>query len=444
MTNALRAIYEIGNTSGSNAKKALLKKYADLQDFKDLLRFVYDPYIRTGIGLTKLAKSTIEPDDFNVTPDQVIRYFTAHQTGSASDVYFANTFIHQFEEGTVERAVASQIVTKTLKIGITAKTLNKMYGDDFIPLIGIMRAETYEDVKGKVKGPYIATEKIDGARRLLIKEDGIASMYSRSGIPDDGLVDILKEAEHLPDNCAYDAELTADGDYTNALELRQATSSLANKKGVRTGLTLNIFDMIPLEDYKKGKSTHTALNRKVMLGAMFGDESIECLAPYNYKQMIEEYKIPFEFDQIQAVPIQGIANTEEEIMLLAEPIWRRGFEGIMLNTYNGLYDYTKDRSRDILKVKNVEEHTLKVIGVEIGKPGTENENRLGSLVLDYKGFEVRCGSGLDHSKRDLWWENPSLIVGKSIEIECYGETKNKQNSDLSLNCPIFKRVAGDE
>lgn len=442
--DALVALANIQLATGSNDKKALLSKYKDMTELMYALKLAYDPYVRTGIGLKKLGKVAENKHSGEVHIDlaTLYQYFKDNPTGSMENVSYARKFVDQFGNTEAVKKIAEQLVTKTLKIGITAKTLNKVYGANFIPMIGIMRAENYQDFKEKVGGPFIATEKIDGVRRLLIKENGKVSLYSRSGIPDDGLVDIEAEARYLPDNCVYDGELTAIGKFNSALELRQATTSIANKTGVRKGLYFNIFDMIPLGQYKTGKSNDGSRARKVLLAAIFGDETLYYILPSFYKTAIQENKIDYDFKFLRAVPIEGIATTEEEILLLAKPIWDRKFEGLMLNTFEGLYDYTKTKSRDILKVKMNEEITLTVIDMEAGRPGTKNAHRLGSLIVDYKGFSVGVGSGIDDPERDAWWANPSAIIGKQIEIEHFGETKNKNNDDLSLNCPIFKRVAG--
>lgn len=444
MSNIATILMKINATSSRNEKEALLTKYADYPGLKDILNFIYNPYIRTGIARAKLNKA--KPTDLAATYiewEDIMNYLKGNNTGTMADATYAKTFVDQFSEGTDARTVAEGLVTKSLKIGVTAKTLNKVFGKDFIPMIGIMKAKDYEARKDKVKGPFIVTEKLDGARRLIIKENGKIALYSRSGIPDEGLVDIEREAEYLPDNCAYDGELLAIGEFDNAIELRQATNAIANRKGIRTGLTFNVFDMIPLVSYKKGVSDHTCLIRKLMLGGLFGDESIECLAPTNYKEIINTHKLPYDFEYIKSVPIEGIAKTEDDVRQLTEPIWRRGFEGTMLNTFNGKYDITKDRVDDILKVKNVEEHVLKVIGVEEGKAGHKYEGMLGALVVDYKGHDVGVGMGLSDDLRKKWWDNPNLIIGKDIEVECFGESTNKQGG-LSLNCPVFKRVVGNE
>lgn len=440
-----RAIVSVGKVSGRNAKLDLLIKYEGVYGFKEILQFIYNPYIRTGIARKKLDRAKALPEEVAaitlITWQDAIEHFTKHQTGNDTDCTFAKTFVEQFKYETDEYLVAVAMVTKTLKIGVTEKTLNKVYGADFIPMIGVMKAEKYDEFKDKVKGPFIATEKLDGARRILVKEDGYISIFSRSGLPDEGLVDIENEARNLPDNCVYDGELLAIGSFDNSIELRQATNAIANSKGIRTGLTFNVFDMVPIADFKRGISTHDARTRKLMLSALFKDPSIECLQ-INYKDIIDTYGIDYDFEFINVVPIEGLVNTEEEVMMLAKPLWRRGKEGLMLNTFSGKYDLTKDRSRDILKVKNVVEMVVEVIDVEEGKAGTKNEGRLGALVVEYKGNRVGVGSGLDDSQRVKWWNNPSLIIGKKIEIDCFGESTNKQG-EISLNCPIYKRIAGE-
>lgn len=443
MNKVFAAILDIQNHGGKNDKEALLRRYADIPMFKETLKFVYDPYIRTGIGKAKFNKGVAPEGLGHISLEMVIEHFTDNQTGSGADIGFAKAFTEQFAQEPTYETIAFGIVSKTLKIGVTAKTLNKVYGEAFIPLIGIMKGETFEDKRYKFQWPGIVTEKIDGARRLLVKENGRVTMYSRSGIPDDGLVEILEEAKFLPDNCVFDGELAAKGEFENFIELRQATNSIANKKGVRTGLDYKLFDIIPLDDYKRGRSVHDARARKTLLGALFGDVSIECLAPHTYKEAIELNKLEYEFVHIQPLEVLGIVNDQAGVEYFANIIWGRGGEGIMLNSAIGMYDITKDRTIDLLKVKHTEEMVVTVIDVEAGKPGTKNENRLGSLIVDYKGHSVGVGMGLTDLQRETWWNNPEQIIGKDIEIETFGESKNKQGG-ISLNVAVLKRVVGED
>jgi DNA ligase-1 len=430
-------IMKMKDISGRNDKISWLKYHQDFTGFKEILHFIFNPYVHTGIGAQKLKKNSI----VNLTVDtywqDIINHFKAHQTGSDADVAMAQTFI--LRQATDDaRALAIAIVTQDLKIGVTETTLNQVWGTDFIPKIGIMRGQHYKDNKSKVTGPFIVTEKHDGARRIIVKENGHVSMYTRSGHLDEGLVDLENEARYLPDNTVYDCEALAIGEFENSIALRQATNAIANSKGIRHGLEAKIFDMIPVDEFKRGKSKHSAVVRKTLLAAMFKDEGIKHIAPI---ENIALFGLNYDFKFLSSSPILGLAVTEDEIMAITQPIWDRHYEGTMLNTLHGYYVVSNSPSRDLLKVKATEEFTLLCTGVYEGKPGTEIEGMLGGIYLSYKGHRVGCGSGFNHDQRRTYWNNPELIVGGVIEGDHFGETTNKQGG-ISINCPIFKRVVG--
>lgn len=440
MENVAKLIYRVGKVSGRNEKLALLKNSADVPGFKEVLQFIFNPYIRTGIAEKKLAKGAYmgsDAADLVITFQDAIKYFTEHQTGSDSDVAFALRFINA-QQTQEEKDLAKAICTKTLTIGVTEKSLNSVYGDDFIPKIGCMLGEKYTEFKGKVKGPFIVTEKLDGIRRILVKENGNISLYSRSGQPDEGLVEIEEEAKHLPDNTVFDGELLAKGNYKDSIALRQATNSIANKKGVRKGVVFNVFDSIPLEDFKHDTAVESAIQRKVLLGALFGDESIKHLTA-NYEMIIQHFKLDHDFVHIKPVPILGVIQDDSGIAALVEPIWKRGGEGVMLNTMSGTYKIK--RSRDLLKVKKVESLDLKIVDFEEGTG--KYAGMLGALVVDYKGRRVGVGSGLDDLLRSHIWNNKADYLGKTVEIDTFGESTN-QAGEISLNCPIFKGIRYDK
>ena len=437
MKEIARAIYEIQATPGRNDKLALLRQYESLPGFKETMRFVYDPYIRTGIADKKLIKGMHDAKNKQLTVYDTIEYFETNQTGTDDDVYFAWLFINA-QETDQAKDLAFAIITKNLKIGVTDTSLNKVYGADFIPRIGCMLGVPYPENKHKVKGPFIATEKLDGIRRILVKEKGKCRLYSRSGIEDEGLVEIIEEARYLPDNTVYDGELLAIGTYENSIALRQATNSIANRKGIRTGVLFNIFDIIPIDEFKRGASKYTALNRKVLLGSMFGDEGVQYLRD-DWAKLLVAFDLGHKFRTIKAVPILGVVSTDEEITELVAPIWERGGEGIMLNTFEGCYELK--RSNSLLKVKYNESLDLKVVDMLEGT--NKYKGMMGALVVDYKGYRVGVGSGFSDEERQRFWDNPEEIIGKTIEVDTFGESKD-QLGNVSLNCPIYKEVRYDK
>lgn len=447
MNEVAKVIKAIGATSGYNDKLALLKKHAATPGLKEILKFIYNPYCKTGISDAKLAKVMDEPGGgaSHVSWQEALKYFSKNQTGSIYDMRFAKEFILSAYRlhGHDAMRLACAIVTQNLKIGITATSLNNVYGKDFIPKTGCMLGTPFDDVPAhKVTWPCIVTEKLDGVRRVLVKENGVCRLYSRSGHEDTGLVEILAEAKYLPDNFVYDGELLAAGEFKDCIAQRQATNSIANSKGKKTGLTFNIFDMVPVEDFYKGICTTPAITRKVRLGATLMDESIQYLTE-EWNQLISAFGIYEDLQCIKPVPILGLVQNIQSVEPIVDVIWKRGGEGVMLNVSSGPYEVK--RSKKLLKIKHVEEFVLPVVDLIEGTG--KYEDAMGSIVCLYTASNgtqsyVGVGSGFtDDQRRDIW-ENPDKYIGRKAEIESFGESTNAQGYK-SINCPIFKRFVGE-
>ena len=435
----------IGEVSSYNDKLYLLKKNENVAGLKEILKFIYNPYCKTGISNKKLNKSMedwpIGVGSIKVYWEEAIKYFSTHQTGDSNDLAMAKEFIRtsELQYGKDAMELAKAIVTQDLKIGITVTSLNKAYGKNFIPKIGCMLGTLYGDVGPlKTKWPCIVTEKLDGIRRILIKENGEVRCFSRSGHEDTGLVDIFRDAEYLPDNMVYDGELLATGTFKDCIAQRQATNSIANSNGTKTGLTFNVFDMVPVDEFYSGASKNGAKYRKVRLNATLMDDSIQYLID-DWWTALNCFGIHRELETIRPVPILGLAKNIKEVEPIVAEIWARGGEGVMLNTENGLYEIK--RSKELLKVKHTEEYVLEVLDIIEGTG--KFEDMMGSLVVEYKGYKLGVGSGFTDAQRREIWNNPNAFLNRKIEIETFGESKNSLG-EVSLNCPIFKRFVGEE
>ena len=435
----------IGATSSSNDKLALLKKHADVPGLKEILRFIYNPYCKTGISDAKLNNAMTHTTVYKVEWHQAIEYFKHHQTGSGEDTMFAVNFIcwTKHAQGNDAAAIARAIVTQNLKIGVTATSLNKVFGKDFIPKTGCMLGTPFDDVgSARVAWPCIVTEKLDGIRRILVKENGVCRFYSRSGHEDTGLVEIAAEAKHLPDNYVYDGELLAMGNFRDCIAQRQATNSIANSKGIKTGLTFNIFDMVPVDDFYNGICKQPAIERKMLLGATLMDESIQYLHD-EWVKCIIAFGLYRDMKFIKPVPILGVVNNLQAVEPIVGEIWKRGGEGVMLNTSSGAYEIK--RSKQLLKIKHVEEFVLPVVNIIEGTG--KYEDLMGAIVCLYTAADgtqsyVGVGSGFTDEQRAVIWANPEKYIGRKAEVESFGESINAQGYK-SINCPIFKRFVGE-
>lgn len=449
------ALSQIQMSQGSLAKEALLKKYGEtVEGFKDVLKYIYDPYFTTGLKQAKLDK--VQPCLCSMSTEVLMNWLKENNTGTDYAAGIALGFILADEDPNWQWA-AEGLVTKDLQIGVSVTTLNKVYGKSFIPKIGIMRGM---HAPTNFSGIYLATEKIDGNRRIIMNKQTGVEVYTRSGKRDRGLVDIEREvAATLPTGFVYDAECVAVGDFADSLALRQASASILNRRNKkRSGVKALCFDCMPQHEYDEGRSQFGALGRKARLAAMLGDDAT-CVLLQAFGSSLDEannsrthiantinalwgmYRNNTQRSFIAALPILGIVHNMGEALDLAKPIWETGGEGIMLVEQGSAYEVNPNPRKTLLKIKQTIEYKLKVVDVYEGD--NKYTGMLGGVFLDYKGHLVGCGSGFTDWHRLFYWEHPEKIIGKMVEIDSFGETTNQQGG-ISLNCPIFKRIVGEK
>lgn len=456
------ALHDIAITGPTSQKQQLLRQYGDgVPGFKDVLAFIYDPYFTTGLKQAKLNNGDIMGVVVK-SAEEVMTYLRTNNTGMAYDVAYANSFIYADMDPTWQWA-ATGLVTKDLQIGASVTTLNKVFGNNFIPTIGIMRGMLCPD---NAYGYYLCTEKIDGNRRLIFNFDYGARAFTRSGKPDYGLVDILEEVEKkLPKGFVYDCECVAEGQFNDSIALRQASASILNQgsKAKKIGVRALCFDMLPIDEYNIGRSKMNAYARKTMLATVMNDsdstfwlQDRACLldnmrgtkwhtAIHNLVLWYGQKRC-YDLKHIAALPILGIAQTKQQGMELAEPIWARHGEGVMMVDIDSAYEVNPNPRKTLLKIKDVKEYICMCVDVYEGEG--KYAGMLGGIYVLYKAsdgknYTVGVGSGFTYYEREIYWQHPYNIVGHAIEIDSFGESVNADGGK-SLNCPIFKRIKGHE
>lgn len=421
MKEVLEIINQIKATSSRNEKEAILKQHKNNQTLRKVLDAALNPYIVFGIGEKKLKKFinkvSGKENKFN-NLFEVIEYLKVHNTGTDNDVKMVAEFLNAQDDEELKEFY-KEIITKTLKIGGTAKSINKAFGEKFIPEFNVMLAKKFEDEEHKVKGKeFVITEKLDGMRTIMIVENGNVTFFSRQGQPITGLVEIIRDAVSLPDN-VYDGELLiANADDYKDREVLQETLKIARKDREKRGLVLHLFDMIPIEEFKAGESKATYRKRKEELSFI-----------------VEKLGSPY----IKVVPNLYVGKDLDVIPKLLEEMNRKGKEGLMLNVSDGKYQCK--RTDVLLKIKSMNTMDCKIIGFEEGTG--KYEGMLGALLLDYKGYELRCGSGFTDEDRKEIWNNKEKYLGKIAEIQYFRESRN-QDGGLSVSFPVFICIRHDK
>jgi len=269
MEKVLAIVEQLQGTSGRNDKEIILSENANNQLFKGIMKFVYDPFVLTGLSKKKISKKLKlpkEPSTLSII--EIMDYLKVHNSGRDEDIIFVQHFIQSQPENL--RDLYTKIVSKDLTLGLTEGTLNKVYGDGFIKTFSVMLAKKFEEHQHKIKGDFVISEKKDGNRVVVIKDNGVIKSFSRQGKPYEGLQEIESDILSLPiDNIVFDGELIADIE-GSTIEVYAETTSKARSKGShKTGLIFHIFDVLDLKEFQNGKSLSKCVARKSRLINIF-------------------------------------------------------------------------------------------------------------------------------------------------------------------------------
>ncbi len=393
-------------------KEALLREYEGNDEFKQYLKYILDPMHTYGLQDKKIKKflgKNIGEGRGGANILKMFEYLTNNPTGTDKTANIVARYIDSFEDEEITKFLLESL-TKKMKLGVTAKTVNKVYGKGFITNFEIMLAKKYEDEAHKVTGGFYITEKFDGQRCVTIKKDNSAKFFSRQGERILGLVDIEKSILQLPDG-VYDGELLIKThEELKDREVLQQTLKITRKDGEKHGVDFYIFDYLTLDEFEDGVSQFGYEYRRILLeGLEYGSNLV--LAPVLYK-----------------------GSDQEVIPPLLKAMEDKGREGLMLNIANAIYECK--RTHSILKLKTMQTADLRVIGFEKGKPLGKYENTLGTLIVDYKGYPLGV-SGFSDAERDKVWANQDEYLGKIAEISYFRESQNDKGG-LSVSFPQFK------
>ena len=411
------------STNSTNAKIDIIKEYKDDEVICTLLEYVYSPFKQYYITSTQLKKlnhlcaETYFGSLFCMLDNLTNRVWTGHQA-----ITYANGLIKSFPD---YKELIYSIIDKNLKTRTGADLINKAI-TGCVPTFKVALANSYDKQKSKVDfntQTWFASQKLDGVRCLaIVDEKGKCNFYSRQGKTFDTL-DILKnEIESLNlCNMVFDGEVCVV-DENGAEDFQGIMKEIKRKDHTIKNPKYKVFDYLMLEEFDSQESKRNLSNR---------------LGNFNmiYNISVKELKC---ID----VLVQWKVESEDHFQELAELATKNNWEGLILRKD---CEYKGKRSNDLLKVKKFFDEEYIVKGVEnsihrIIVDGLEvEEEMLSNVIIEHKGCDVGVGSGFNQEERRLYFNNPELIIGKTITVQYFEETLN-QDGCHSLRFPVVKYV----
>ena len=417
-------------------KEAIIEAIAEEgnTEFFEGCRLALDPMIT--FGLKQIPEKTDEDG-----PGLPWDSFTLALTGFTTRNVTGNT-ARDVIQSMMQSATKSEwngwyrrILIKDLRCGVSEKTINKVvekkYADYAIPVFGCQLAHDSANHESKVSGKKLIEVKLDGVRVItIVRSDGRVDMFSRNGKELANFPHIAEQISSVikQKGSSKSMDVVLDGEIMSS-SFQDLMKQVHRKDNVKAGdAVLNLFDVLPLEDFEKGIYNKDQTTRSSMI--KFWVEQNQDLLPnvtYVANELVDldTKEGQARYKEINAKAIAG------------------GYEGIMLKDPNAGYECK--RSVAWLKLKPFIEVSLAVVAVEEGTG--RNVGKLGALVCegedDGKSIKVNVGSGFSDSDRDNYWTGRDSIVGTVVEVRADAITQN-QDGTYSLRFPRFLKFRGFE
>lgn len=422
MKETLNVINQLKSTTKTNEKLSILKQHKDNSELLDVLRYTYsDRQYGFSEKLLRQAMETYETK-FILTwksyKDMLDELASSNINDRLRELTYE--FLSLYDEE--ERDLYINMICNDLKIGMNVKSINKAI-PNLIPEFGVQLAESYfKQKEGFLNGKeFIISTKIDGNRLVAIKENDKITFKTRQGKIMEGLTQLEKELEDIPNGIVLDGELILRN-YNNlpSDELFRETMKVARKKGDKTDLEFHVFDCIDLDKFNRGYDETPCKERK------------------NKASKLIQGK-----EWLKIVPALYIGKDTDMITKLLDEAIESHQEGIMINIANA--GYSCKRTKDILKVKKMQSCDVRCIGIYEGDKS--NKGKLGGITFEFEHegqlWQCDCGSGFSQEERDLYFNNPQLVIGKIVELQYFEVSKNQKNG-YGLRFPVWVGIRDDK
>ncbi len=410
------------STSSLLEKKKIIKSIEDDSFITKVLYYTYNPYFKYHVT-SKNCKKNIDLVDYNFMNENIFelldglrnREFTGHAA-----IAVVNGFVEANKEYT---DLIYNILDRNLQIRASESVINKVI-PNLIPEFKVALANVYEPKLVDWNDTWYASRKLDGVRCLaVVDEEGNCKLYSRVGNEFTTLDKIKKAIESTGIvNHVFDGEICLLDENMNE-DFQSVMKEIKKKDHTIEDPVFKIFDMLHIKEFN-GEADSSWLEHRLQTLRTF---LYQITSNYSHHLMYEE----------QAV-ITGDDHFETWVKLAADNNW----EGIMLRKN---VKYEGKRTKNLLKVKKFHDEEYKVMGatngdIRIVSEGKEKTiNALSQIMIKHKGHKVGVGSGFSLEQRKEFGKDHSKIIGKTITVQYFEETKN-QEGGISLRFPTVKHV----
>lgn len=465
----LRLLDDVAGTSSRTEKERLLSAAIGNELVQRVMKAAYDPFVTYGLTPERVAGEGEFDLENKYTWEMLHDLSTRALTGNMARVCVADV-MRTSTSATAE--ILWRILSKDMRAGFTANTLNRIK-PGFIPVFEVMLSHKYEPKRIK-KWPVAVEPKLDGLRTICMVQNGEAKFYSRTGKEFQALAHLGPRVVEWLNSVVYQLTMNMSQpspksaylswfgyDYLPPAPLEklsfvlegeaigggfaETSGAVRRKSEEAAGVEYHVFDCIPYAVFTGVTSwRQPQIERRRFLShcaAHLPTSSPIRLVPREIANSHEEVIAIYE--RYRDTPLAAYLARDidpekrlEKFEALKAVIGDHPLEGAIVKPLDGLYE--KKRSYAWLKMKASETEDLRVIGAFEGEG--KYAGKLGGLIVDRNGVEVRVGGGFSDAQRVEMWNNPSAYIGRLAEVE-YHEVIQDSGS---LRHPRFVRWRDDK
>lgn len=417
-------IIALQSMNGAKEKCGFIKAHTDDEEFKKLLYYALNPLITYNISEKTASKLLGEKTDeqfqrlvFFNDIFGCCEYLSRLRAMDDATLRQVRLFLQNYCNED-ERKLYAKLLSKTLRLGVTSKTVNKII-PNLIPEWEVQQAFPIDKYPVESGTEFWLTQKLNGARATFYN----GQLIARSGLAYKGLEHIIQELYWVRGSgFVLDGELTLreKGNLSDNEAFRVATGIINSDDADKTKICYTIFDMIPVQDFENETPKLNYSRRRDVLD--------------RFAEQLDK-----EFSPVRVLPVLYHGKDLSKIDSLLEQMVAEDKEGLMLNLD---VPYRRTRHKGILKIKRFYTMDLQILRCEEGTGRLEG--MLGAFVLQYNGNEVKVGSGFTDEQRAAFWQAREDIVGMLCEVKYKEISKDKKTGLESLQFPVFVQLRADK
>jgi hypothetical protein len=431
MGSILQILEEIGSDTKRGHKIALIEKYKINNLFMRVVKLALDPYIN--FYIRKIPEYTHNGDNGLVWAiNQLEKLSSRELTGNAGIEhlrYILSNIAHK------DAVVIERIIGKDLRCGMADGIVNAVV-DRYIPTYPCLLARPYDEKNIKnITYPAFSQLKADGLRANAFVNENKVHLCGRSGREidllgalDEALINLGSKFDYP---VVFDGEFVVVDDKENIID-RKTGNGIINKaiKGTISEeeaklIRFQIWDAIPMHEFKKGQSTEDYEYRLEEL--ILAVDSIVI----NSTKRQPYWVIPFK-----------VVNNLEEAVQHFEQLLSQGHEGTILKNFCALWE--DSRSKHLVKMKAERDCDLEIIGYNHGEG--KYLGQVGSLICVSSDRKVEVAiSGFSEDLRKEITDNIFGLIGKIVTVTYNERIKSSVRTNIdSLFLPRFQEFRSDK